>query len=357
MSIDLSLDSASLPYVIGGALTGLLAGILFRFVSPEFRSEARRPVPIGGLVGLGAFCGVWVSWVRLLASALGSDDPLVGMARVPWPLLFLLPGAAMGGLVGRRIAASRSRAVGSREPRESVQQRWGAMGAFVGSVLALLVGGMAWFGVNMAVPRDVDRLPERGDARLAEGRGSAPLERAQPSAPERSVASGTPHGGRNPLSPLHQAAMQDDVDKARRLLDQGADANATDPRGWTPLHSAAASGTAGVAELLLERGANVNARNSVDYTPLHLAAWQDDRTAVAELLLTRGAEVNARSDLGWTPLHNAAHNGCIRTARLLLAHGAQVGAQDNQRRTPAALAIERGHPEVADFLRVQEAKE
>ena len=77
----------------------------------------------------------------------------------------------------------------------------------------------------------------------------------------------------------------------------------------------------------------------------------------AKPLLAHGADANARSDLGWTPLHNAAGKGCTKTAGLLLAHGAQVGAQDNQRRTPAALAIERGHPEVADFLRVQEAKE
>jgi hypothetical protein len=353
MSIDLSLDSASLPYVVAGALAGLLAGILFRFVSPEFRSGARGPVPIGGLVGLGAFCGVWVSWVRLLTSALASDDPLGGMVRVPWPLLFLLPGVAVGTLVAWRLAASRSRADESHEPSASLRRRWGAMGAFVGSVLAVLVGGVVWFVLNMAVVWDIDRLPQRVDARLAEKRVSAGRERAQPSAPERGMPGGSRERTRNPLSPLHQAAMRDDVDEARRLLDQGADTNATDPHGWTPLHSAAASRATGVAKLLLEHGANVNARNAVDYTPLHLAAWQDDRIAVAELLLAHGADVNARSDLGWTPLHNAADKGCIKTARLLLAHGAAINAQDTMGRTPGALAIERGHPEFAGFLRAQ----
>jgi hypothetical protein len=126
MSIDLSLDSALLPYVVGGGLIGLLPGILFRFVSPEFRSGARRRAPIAGLVGLGAFCGTWAGWVKLLPSALASDQPLAGMARVPWPLLFLVPGAVVGVLAAWRIAASRSRADERGEPGASVRRRWEA---------------------------------------------------------------------------------------------------------------------------------------------------------------------------------------------------------------------------------------
>jgi ankyrin repeat protein len=58
----------------------------------------------------------------------------------------------------------------------------------------------------------------------------------------------------------------------RRLLDQGADANARDELGQTPLHHAACNDHRDVAELLIRRGAVVTARDNVGRTPLYISA-------------------------------------------------------------------------------------
>jgi len=88
--------------------------------------------------------------------------------------------------------------------------------------------------------------------------------------------------------PLHAAVAGRRVETARRLLDAGADPNATQAGGFVPLHSAAQNGDRALVELLLARGADVNARTEDGRTALALAEAAG-RGEVAELLRQRGA--------------------------------------------------------------------
>lgn len=174
---------------------------------------------------------------------------------------------------------------------------------------------------------------------------------------------------------LKHASFAGDLDEVRRLLESGADPNATDEHGSGILltfHPAVieyllscgadpniqtnengASVLAGLAyvnklecvRILLRAGADPNrGRDESGETPLHhaLAKSEPDRTPLVKLLLDHGADPNARTKPGipssnfWrdtrtrgeTPLHRAAAFSPPETIKLLLAVGADRALRD-----------------------------
>ncbi len=125
--------------------------------------------------------------------------------------------------------------------------------------------------------------------------------------------------------PLHEAAKEGDLAKAKSLIAEGSDVNMVDENGITPLHFAADRGHIDVVELLISKGADVNAENKTGFTPLHWAAGGDHKDVV-ELLISKGAVVNAETQRGFTPLHAAARTGDKDLVELLISKGANVNA-------------------------------
>ncbi|GEM_PF-1703140 len=144
----------------------------------------------------------------------------------------------------------------------------------------------------------------------------------------------------NGWTPLHGVARYGHTEIAELLLTKGADVNAKDKDGTTPLYWVAKGGRKEFAELLLTKGANVKAKNDGGVTPLHWAAAHG-HTEIVEVLLAKGADVHAKENNGWTPLHSAAYYGRKEVAELLLAKGADINAKDNVGSTPLNQAI---HP-------------
>ena len=85
--------------------------------------------------------------------------------------------------------------------------------------------------------------------------------------------------------------------------------------------------------------------------PLHSAASARNLEA-ARLLLERGAPgiVNARQHGGWIPIHAAAANGDRAMVELLLKHRADPKLANDEGKTPAMIAREKGHQEIAALL-------
>ena len=152
---------------------------------------------------------------------------------------------------------------------------------------------------------------------------------------------------------IHDAAAAGDVGRLAELL--AADAAELDARGaggWTPLHLAAHFGRTEAARLLLARGASVRApsANAIANTPLQAGLAGAADLELVELLLAHGADPAAAGGGGWTPLHLAASRGAVPLVRRLLAAGADPRARSDDGRDAAAVARERGHPELAVLL-------
>jgi ankyrin repeat protein len=138
------------------------------------------------------------------------------------------------------------------------------------------------------------------------------------------------------------AAVQEFVGKNPASVNQASD------DGFPPLALAAFFGHEEVARWLLANGAKpeIASVNLTRVTALH-AASATRRTTIVKLLLDCGADPNVRQSGGYTPLHSAAFNGDEPTARVLLDGGANAKAVDDIGKTPADLARERGHVNLA----------
>ena len=150
---------------------------------------------------------------------------------------------------------------------------------------------------------------------------------------------------------LIEAAENGQVEECQRLIQAGANVNATDNDDWTPLLWAAREGHVESCRLLINRGANVNATTNGGRTPLHWAA-QQGRVDVCRLLIVRGTNVNVANDYGWTPLHLAVWHGLDSVCRLLLDRMANVNADNGKGSTPLDMAINSDSVEVLAYFYV-----
>jgi hypothetical protein len=141
------------------------------------------------------------------------------------------------------------------------------------------------------------------------------------------------------------------------LLEHGAPVMATDSLGCTPLHYAVERHPRlPQAEMLalardMDEGAYGCGKLLAD---LHLPVNPGDELDVVRLLIAKGADVNAATTReAWTPLHGAALVGRQDLIDLLLAHGASasLAAKDSRGLSPADVAEQQGHADVARALR------
>ncbi|KAI7899596.1 ankyrin repeat-containing domain protein [Cokeromyces recurvatus] len=121
-------------------------------------------------------------------------------------------------------------------------------------------------------------------------------------------------------SSLHRACLNNELELARSLINQGVDVNAKDNQNATPLHFACALGYLEIAELLIEQGAIVNILGTERQdTPLHEASRHGHQDIVVFLINTAGVDVNMKDKDGMNPYHVSAAYPPIRrilTARM-----------------------------------------
>jgi ankyrin repeat protein len=195
------------------------------------------------------------------------------------------------------------------------------------------------------------------------------------------------------LTPLIIASAMGHAEAVAALLDNGADANAVDGRGYTSLHLVVRDSDYGIdlkskdaivkiVRALLAHGANPNVRLKQQRphktvtevtlqgaTPLLLAAEVNNLDAV-KALLESGADPSIPTEKGTTPLILAAGAGtdvlrprspeeramAVETAKYLVEHGADVNAAGEYGWTALHAAAYQGLNDVVAFLVSKGAK-
>jgi len=186
---------------------------------------------------------------------------------------------------------------------------------------------------------------------------------------------------------LIEAAGQNDVIMIRRLLQQGANAQARDGRGRTALLSAVDGNQVESAKLLIEAGADVNAQDHQSDSPLLLAgargyleilkltlganpdftiynryggtalipACERGHVEVVKELIQTDVDINHVNRLGWTALLEAIilSDGGPRhqeIVRLLIMAGADVNVADGENISPIQHARNKGFTPIVNLL-------
>ncbi|CAL8084750.1 unnamed protein product [Calicophoron daubneyi] len=134
---------------------------------------------------------------------------------------------------------------------------------------------------------------------------------------------------------LLDAALRDDIDEVRRILEKGVDPNLAKDDGLTALHQACINNSPEMCELLLKYGANVNSRDADQWTPLHAAATCA-YINICKLLLNHGADILAINVDGSIPYDIADDE---ETSNFLIDEITKRGI------TPADVEAARSEPE------------
>src|SRR5215831_9116544 len=152
-------------------------------------------------------------------------------------------------------------------------------------------------------------------------------------------------------SDIADAAMKENNQAVRSLLQKKADVNAAQTDGTTALHWAVRWDDLETVDLLIRAGANVSAATRTGATPLQLAAINGN-AAISEKLIKAGADPNAPlTKYGDTALMIAARTGKPDAIRALLDNGALINAVETWGGTTALMwAVSESHPDAAKLL-------
>jgi ankyrin repeat protein len=155
---------------------------------------------------------------------------------------------------------------------------------------------------------------------------------------------------------LRQAAWDNDVRRARILIDRGGSVNAKDETEQSAYLIATSEGYLDLLNLTLRHGADVDSKDSFNGTGLIRAADRG-HADIAGRLVQAGVDIDHVNNLGWTALHEAILLGdgsgrYVSTVQVLVAAGADVRLPSRRDQVaPLAHAQSKGFDEIADVLR------
>ncbi|GER29297.1 S-acyltransferase [Striga asiatica] len=149
---------------------------------------------------------------------------------------------------------------------------------------------------------------------------------------------------------LQWAALNNRTAAAQYIIEHGGDIGARDHTGQTALHWSAVRGAVQVAELLLQEGARASAADFNGYQTTHVAAQYGQTALLCHIVTKWNADPDVPDNDGRSPLHWAAYKGFADCIRLLLYLNAHRGRQDKEGCTPLHWAAIRGNLEACTVL-------
>ncbi|MFE6645795.1 ankyrin repeat domain-containing protein [Nocardioides sp. NPDC057772] len=204
---------------------------------------------------------------------------------------------------------------------------------------------------------------------LLAGCAAAPSETAEPSpssssSPSSSAPAASEAAKKTPEpkeqqrmnEQLIKAAWDNDVARARQLIEDGADVNHQDDTQQSAYLIAASEGYVDLLDLTLRNGADINAKDSYDGTALIRAAERGHADIVGRLVQA-GIDLDHVNELGWTALHEAVVLGddgpdAADTVRVLVAAGVDISTKSGRDgKTAFQHAEERGFDAIVSTLR------
>ena len=119
----------------------------------------------------------------------------------------------------------------------------------------------------------------------------------------------------------------------------------------SPLHNATKNENLEMVNLLLANGAKTDLLNDENFTPLNMCVQYNGNVEIARLLLKKDSSVVNIPDIyQYTPLHSAAYRGYLEMTKLLLQYGADKYLRTYNKQTPAQLARQKNHKELAHYF-------
>lgn len=169
---------------------------------------------------------------------------------------------------------------------------------------------------------------------------------------ETALASGADVNARerdNRYTPLHTAAMADNDQAVKFLLQHGADPDIVDEDGRTALMMALYNGRSSTSLTLAQSRANLELRDRNRTTALMFAARRGQIDAV-RAMIARGVSLDLQEKSRMTALMYAARDGQPAVVRVLKDAGASTSATDRKGRSATDLALIKGHAEIVRIL-------
>ena len=135
------------------------------------------------------------------------------------------------------------------------------------------------------------------------------------------------------------------------LIAKGADLNKPNATGLTPLHNAAMRDNAEAARMLLDAGVNPNQVNGLDRgkMAIHYTAMYEGLN-VAALLLDRGVAIDVLCGIKASPVIWAAYSGTLKSVKFFVAKGAVLDIVDSNGDTALSSAKSSGKDDIYQYL-------
>ena len=203
-------------------------------------------------------------------------------------------------------------------------------------------------------------LDEGAEVNLSDSQGKTLLDLWQTHRDEDMLILLQKAGAAGTAQDLWQAAVSNDIAAAKRLLAEGADAQAKNAEGKVPFHVAVEAEHDSLAAILLKAAQGINGKDEKSWTPLMWAIVADDWDMVREFLAegayiiagrqqsaldiaismesedkfieavtaVKGVDTIIENTVACTMLMLAAWSGRTETVKLLLEHGANIDTQN-----------------------------